>query len=256
MRRATQHRLKHLLPTPGGGICRRPERFFACLGTSLRHCSHSPNDCQSPTPALHLDVLPVIFPNEERAPDQERHLIPSDTRLDGAGLAGQQQATAVSIAAGDSNSPSVGKAAAAGAANAGGQVAGAAVAPRCRTVRRTWWPGRETRWRRRRAASGRKHGSGCRGAAARDRSQGATGFARQIDCSQGVPVGGARVPGKTAFRRRIQNARRRAGRGKPAPVTVAAVQTAATEPFGWSEPSIPVRRSAATNQPAPLWSSI
>jgi hypothetical protein len=53
---------------------------------------------------------------------------PSDAELDCTGLAAQEQAMAEFIAAGDPNAPSIGKAAAGGVANAGGQVAGAAVA--------------------------------------------------------------------------------------------------------------------------------
>ena len=53
---------------------------------------------------------------------------PGDAQLDCTGLAAQQQAMAEFITAGDSNAPSIGKAAAGGAANVGGQVAGAAVA--------------------------------------------------------------------------------------------------------------------------------
>ena len=53
---------------------------------------------------------------------------PGDAQLDCTGLAAQQQAMTEFIAAGDTNAPSIGKAAAGGAANVGGQVAGAAVA--------------------------------------------------------------------------------------------------------------------------------
>lgn len=53
---------------------------------------------------------------------------PGDAQLDCTGLAAQQQAMTDFIAAGDTNAPSIGKAAAGGAANVGGQVAGAAVA--------------------------------------------------------------------------------------------------------------------------------